>query len=156
MQGEGRTSLLKRINMTIDYRFWQLFIFWGKVAGGFIAFGTAVGIVHRTLIGPVFKRVREINDTVSLLATNHLPHIQKSLNDQDVVLSTLKTDVTKASQKIEEFGDGLHETKETVAMLNSALIAHLENVLESAPRKKNAVRVNRSAGVSSRSPRNIG
>ena len=139
--------------MAIDYRFWQQFVFWGKVAGGFIAFGTAVGIVHKTLIGPVFNRVKLINETVTTLANNHLPHIQASLDNQDAVLGTLKTDVEKANRKIGEFGDGLHETKETVAMLNSALIAHLENVLESAPRKKNAVRVDRSTKISARAPR---
>jgi hypothetical protein len=139
-----------------NYQFWIQFIFWGKVAGGAVALGTVIAIVHRSVIGPILGRVLEINKTVTLLADNHLPHIQKSLNNQDVVLGALKTDVAKATMKIDEFHGGLGETKEAVASLNSALMTHLENASqESALRKKRAIRVDRAARVSPRSPQNI-
>ena len=128
--------------MIIDYGFWGHFIFWGKVAGGAVALGTVIGLVHRSVIGPILGRVLEINETVTLLANNHLPHIQKSLNSQDVVLGALKTDVEKSAMKIDEFHGCLVETKESVVMLNSALMTHLENASqqESALRKKRNAR----------------
>lgn len=123
--------------MFIDYKFWGRFIFWGKVAGGFMAFGSAAAFLHSKLVNPIFKRVKTINETVTALATNHLPHIQKSLDDQDVVLRELETNVRAGNEKIEQFGDGLRETKESVATLHNAFLQHLNNVSkESAPKKK--------------------
>ena len=118
--------------MFIDYKFWGHFIFWGKVAGGFVAFATVAGFIHAKLVSPVFNRVKTINETVTLLAENHLPHIQSSLNAQDVVLKTLQTNVEAGNKKIEQFGTDLDNNKQRVDELHTAFLTHLEN----APRKR--------------------
>ena len=152
----GRRLPLNLTHMVIDYKFWAHVIFWGKVTGAVATFGGVIGFLHKTLISPVFKRVKAINETVTQLATNHLPHIQTSLNAQDVVLEELKSDVAKGTQKIQHFGEGLNETKDTVAMLHEALLTHLQKTSEEVPRKKHhAVRESSTAGLGARPSRGV-
>ena len=122
-----------------DQIFLQHFIFYGKVAGAVVAFGTLAAVFYRTLVSPVVRKVVHINETVSTLAGNCIPTIQRSLDAQDKVLEEVKKDVQQSKETITQYGEGLEETKQTVGLLHSALLTHLENSsAEKAKKKRHA------------------
>lgn len=112
-----------------DQIFLEHFILYGKVAGASVAFGTVTAVLYRALISPVVRKVVHINETVSTLAVNCIPTIQRSLDAQDIVLKDLRTDVTK-------FGQSLNETKNTVSALDVAFTNHLESVSKEKVKKR--------------------
>jgi ribosomal protein L7/L12 len=125
----------------IPHTFWGTFVFYGKVAGSIISLGVLISFVYSKMISPVVRKVVDINETVTALAKNHLPHIQASLNAQDTVLAEVKKDVQQSKEKITQYGEGLAETKQTVHMLHSTLLNHLENTsAEKAKKKKRHAR----------------
>lgn len=83
----------------------------------------------------VFKKVSYTNDSVQLLMTNHLPHIQQSLNAQDETLKNITSDVRDMDTKVTGFGTRLDDTKVSVDNLNVALINHIENSKEKKRKK---------------------
>lgn len=79
----------------------------------------------------IFKRVSEINSSVTLLTTNHLPHIQASLDSHTTALGTLASDFRDMDTKITGYSQRLDDTKDSVDALNVAFIQHLSKVQES-------------------------
>ena len=79
----------------------------------------------------IFKRLSEINSSVTLLKTNHLPHIQASLDSHTATLNTLKSDFRDMDTKITGYSQRLDDTKDSVDALNGAFIQHLARVQES-------------------------
>jgi hypothetical protein len=79
----------------------------------------------------IFKRVSEINTSVVLLKTNHLPHIQASLDSHTTALGTLASDVRDIDTKMSGYSRRLDDTKDSVDALNGAFIQHLARVQES-------------------------
>lgn len=70
-------------------------IFYGEVTTAVIAI---VGAIYTGFVW--FKTINETNSKVSLIFTNHLPHIAESLNAQDVALAGLKSDVHQVRQDV--------------------------------------------------------
>lgn len=99
------------ISMATEPRtFVQQLRFWGAIAGAMTPIATICGFIWSKLISPVLKKIKSIYDTVGELATNHIPHIQKSLEAQDIVLGDLKRDMQSTKQEVGTL-------KETVATL---------------------------------------
>lgn len=120
----------------------QEFYLYAKVIG---ASGAAVSTVYGIVkyLGASYRQFKNTSDTVTLLATNHLPHIQKSLDDHGVFLTTLSSNVTTLSSdvrdvstKVEGMEQRLDDTKKGVSMLGESFLRHLENTSRDPVRKK--------------------
>lgn len=92
-----------------------------------MAFVSALGYVYSKIVRPVVGRVKEINDTVLLLSTNHLPHIQASLNRQDDVLKVLVDESSKSKVEIEACATRQIDMKKSIDTIGEALLTHLNN-----------------------------
>ena len=91
--------------------FLHRFIFYGEVVG---AAATIGGAIYTGFVW--FRTINETNKTVELLASNHLPHIQTTLSNQDVALAGLKSDV--------------HQVREDVSTVSKRLDDHLNFSME--------------------------
>lgn len=89
----------------------------GLVYAGFKGFYGAVGFVHDTR-----NSFLETRDTVKLLATNHLPHIQESLNNQDVAIAGLRSNMRNLDTSLADHVKRFEDTKKSVDKINDALI----------------------------------
>ena len=109
--------------------FFNLVMFWSKILG---ALGTAVGVLYgffKWLLPkvPFVKQVNETSLKLDSLMNNHLHTIQSSLNAQDGVLTTIKSDVKNLDTKIEGVNDRLEDTKKGVHTLGESFLRHLED-----------------------------
>jgi hypothetical protein len=95
-------------------------------AVGFVL--SILGVVSGGLkwVFAVFKKLTEINSTIELLATNHLPHIQKSLDDHTEALQGIKLDVGILGNRMENHETRLNDTREGLKAVHTTLIKHLE------------------------------
>ena len=78
----------------------------------------------------IFKRVAETNRNVILLTTNHLPHIQASLDDHSKSLIAVVSDIRDMDTKISGYSQRLDDTKSAVDSLNGAFLNHLNTTRE--------------------------
>lgn len=109
---------------------------YAKVIG---AIGSAATVLYGVYkyFRAVYKQRKSIDATVNLLATNHLPHIQASLDAHGEILKNLTSDVRDVGTKVEGMEQRLDDTKKGVHTLGESFLRHLENVSkESAPRKR--------------------
>jgi hypothetical protein len=111
--------------------FWSEIIFIGKVAGGAataltVAYSFGKWVFPRL---PFIGRMIETQDSVQLMLTNHLPHIQSSLTAQDKVLGGIQTDLGHLNKRQDDMHNGLHT-------LGESFLRHLEASSKEAPRKK--------------------
>jgi hypothetical protein len=120
----------------------QRLFFWGKVAGALGAFGGILWPVIRFL-RKWFKKVCETHDTISLLATNHIPHIQESLKEHGEALSGIRSDVRQLGTVVEGVNTRLEDTKTGLHSLGIEFVRHLahtseepEEVVVEPPKKK--------------------
>lgn len=86
----------------------------GAVIKGFFS---AMGAFHDTR-----ATFRETRDTVHLLATNHLPHIQESLNKQDIAIEGLRSNVRNLDTSLADHITRFEDTKKSVDKINEVLI----------------------------------
>ena len=59
----------------------------------------------------VFQQRKKISDTVELLATNHMPHLQASLDAHGESLRILSSDVRNIDTKVDSVEQRLDDTK---------------------------------------------
>ena|ERR1017187_5682093 len=97
----------------------ELVYLYGKVLG---AIGAGVGTLTGTYkyLRSAHNQRKSMNETVALLATSHLPHIQQSLDSHGEML-------TKLSSTVELNSTRLEDTKKSVHLLGEAFVRHLEN-----------------------------
>ncbi len=96
---------------------------------------TALGFVVGGLkwIITVFKKLTKINSTIELLATNHLPHIQSSLDAHTEALQGIKKDVAVLGTRMENHETRLGDTRGELKIVHASFLKHLE---ESAKKRK--------------------
>ena len=88
----------------ISPHFWHAFIFYGKVVGAAASFVTFAGLAYRYLIHPVIRGVSTINKTITEFATNHLPHLQSTLDKHSQALEEIKSDNQKQNETLVAYG----------------------------------------------------
>jgi hypothetical protein len=96
-------------------------IFYSKVVGSVSTIGGLIWAAFNWL-----KRVSETNRNVNLLITNHFPHVEKTLEDQNVVLQEIKSDVRASDLKIASVSQRLDDTRAGVHTLGESFLRHLE------------------------------
>jgi len=120
----------------------QEFYLYAKVIG---ATGSAITAFYGAYkyFSAVYKQRKSIDETVTLLATNHLPHIQKSLDEhgrmfeaQNRVLQTITSDVRNVGTKVDGIESRLEDTKKGVHTLGESFLRHIESVTKEPPRKR--------------------
>lgn len=105
--------------------------FWGKVIG---PISTTSGILYG-----LFRWVRTTSDTnknVSLLMTNHFPHMQDCLDAHGTALQGIKSDFRELNTKVDSVGTRLDDTKKGVQVLGESFLRHLENSSKESGKKK--------------------
>jgi hypothetical protein len=110
---------------------WNEIIFIGKVASG-AATALTIGYSFARWVGPRLPfvgRMIETQNNVSLMMSNHLPHIKQSLDSQDQVLGTIETNVAHLTKRQDDMHKGLHT-------LGESFLRHLEASSKETPRKK--------------------
>lgn len=106
-------------------------IFWGKVAGGATAIGSIVWGFIKWL-----GQISETNRNVTLLASNHIPHLQDALDAHGAALHGIKSDVRDLGTTIEGVSQRLDDTRAGVHTLGEAFLNHLENASKEPEKKK--------------------
>jgi len=71
--------------------------------------------------------VRETNENVGLLLSNHLPHIEKAIKAHDETLVSLQSDVRTIDTKLDAQSQRLDDTKAAIHVLGESFLRHLEN-----------------------------
>lgn len=119
--------------------FWHSIIFYGKVAGGLASIGTLLGLFHKYIVMPSFRKVVHINDVLTKFDTNCLPTMQRSLDNQDVVLGDLITGHKELKDQVATFTVRQNVVEKAVGTMHTSLLNHLENV--SREKRKSKVKV---------------
>jgi hypothetical protein len=111
------------------------FYYYSKVVG---AVGTAAGTLYGIIawLRAGYKEVKNTNDNVALLMTNHFPHLQSTLTAHGDALGVLSSDVRNVSTKVDGIESRLEDTKTGVKVLGESFLRHLENASRETPRKK--------------------
>ena len=119
-------------NVTVLALFWKPMVpsieqiyFYAKIVS---SVGAAIGVIYGSLryLHSAYQQRKKLNDTVILLATNHLPHIQQSLEEHGKVMVELKSDMNTVSVRLSGVSDRLEDTAKGVHTLNEALLRHLD------------------------------
>ena len=109
---------------------------YAKVIG---SIGSAAGVLYgiiRWLLA-TYQQAKKTTENFELLMTNHLPHIQASLDAHGGTLHSLSSDIRDVNTKVEGIETRLDETKKGVHTLGESFLRHLEATSkESTPRKK--------------------
>lgn len=108
--------------------FWHAIIFYGKVAGGIGSIGTLIGLTHKYLVGPMFRKVVHINDVLTKFDTNCIPTMQRSLDNQDTVLGELVIGHKEFKDQMVSFAIRQNFVEKQVGSMHTSLLNHLENV----------------------------
>jgi len=88
---------------------------------GSVVFGASKFIVKR------IQNVLHLGDNVSLLLTNHVPHLQTALDANREQMVSIASDVRSLDTKIDGVCDRLEDTRAGVHTLGESFIRHLEN-----------------------------
>lgn len=110
-------------------------ILWGKIAGSFSALG---GLIYGCLKGPIkwIHQVLDTHENVSLIITNHLPHLSEAVKEQGAALQELKTDVRETSIKMDGINQRLDDTKAGLHTLGQAFLNHIEHASKVDKKRK--------------------
>jgi hypothetical protein len=114
----------------------EQYYLYAKVIG---ATGSVVSILYGIFswLKKTYKQAQTTSDNVSLLMTNHFPHLQATLSKQDDMLNTLSSDIRDVSTKVDGLEVRLEDTKTGVKVLGESFLRHLENTSrEPASRNK--------------------
>lgn len=74
-----------------------------------------------------YRTVKSTNDNVTLLMTNHMPHIQRSIDEHSDTLLSIQSDVRDMGTKLSGYNTRLDDTKNAVHSLGTAFLQHVEN-----------------------------
>lgn len=110
-----------------------------KIAGAVSTVsGSCYGFFHWVL-RPV-KKIMETNDTVSLLAANHIPHIEQAIEAHTTALQGLKSDMRSADVKVDGLCNRVDDLKGAVHTLGESFIQHLENASQERVSKRKRIK----------------
>jgi hypothetical protein len=103
----------------------QIYLY-AKVIG---SIGSAAGVIYGVLkwLTASYQQTKKTNQNFELLMTNHLPHIQASLDTHGTILQALSSDVRDVSTKVDGIETRLEDTKLGVHTLGESFLRHLEN-----------------------------
>jgi hypothetical protein len=106
--------------------FWIELIAISKAIG---AVATVSGILYGGVkwLVSIFKSVQETNNKIDLLTTNHIPHLQASLDEHTQTMQEIKSDVRDIGTRVEGHAERLEDTKKAVHTLGEAFLQHLQN-----------------------------
>lgn len=90
------------------------------MAGG-VVWGIGKFIVSK------IQNVLHLGDNVSLLLTNHVPHLQTALDESNKQIVSLASDVRSMDTKIDGVCERLEDTREGMHKLGESFVRHLEN-----------------------------
>ncbi len=113
----------------------EQFYIYAKVIG---ATGSAITVLYGVFgwLRKTYRQAQLTSDNVSLLMTNHFPHLQSTLNKQDEVLNVLSSDVRNVATKVEGMEQRLDDTKLGVHALGESFLRHLETTSRESVSKK--------------------
>lgn len=99
---------------------------YAKVVG---SIGSAAGVIYGMLkwLTATYRQAKKTNENFELLMTNHLPHIQASLDAHGGTLHSLSSDVRDVATKVDGIELRLDDTKKGVHTLSESFLRHLEN-----------------------------
>jgi preprotein translocase subunit SecD len=103
--------------------YWSKII--GEVGGASTVLITAVVAIFKYLKA-VYKQRQQLNDTVTLLATNHVPHLQKALDEHGGMLVNITSDVRDIGTKMQGVEDRQEDLRRGVHTLGDSFLRHLE------------------------------
>jgi hypothetical protein len=98
------------------------------VASGTVITGFVWGLVKGFF--SIYYTVRETKNTVHLIATNHLPHVQESLNRQDTAITEIKGSVQQVENRLADHVTRFEDTKKFVDKINESLIQSAVNHIQ--------------------------
>jgi len=105
-------------------------------------FGVGASLVSTAVIGllkwmtAMFRKLSDTNKTITLLTTNHLPHIQAALETHTETLSAMRSDIRDIDTKMTVYGQRLDGTNTAVEAINEAFVRHLEHAPDTKRRKR--------------------
>lgn len=113
----------------------QELYFYSKVIG---SVGTAVGVIYGILnwMRATYKQNKLTNDNVALLMSNHLPHLQSSLDSHGDALGILSSDIRNIGTQVEGVEKRQEDLRKGVHTLGESFLRHLENTSKESPRKR--------------------
>jgi hypothetical protein len=111
------------------------FYYYSKVVG---ATGSAIGFIYGAIswLRSAFHEVKKTNENMELLMSNHLPHIQSSLDSHGDALGVLSSDIRDVGTKVDGMEKRLEDTKTGVKVLGESFLRHLENTSKETVKKK--------------------
>src|SRR5271154_6039784 len=91
--------------------------------------GVGGGVIYKVskYIVSKIQNVLHLGDNVSLLLTNHVPHLQIAMDENGKQMVALASDVRSLDTKIDGVCGRLEDTKTHVSELNTSFLRHLEN-----------------------------
>lgn len=111
---------------TLNPAVWQNLILAGKVIGALSTF-CGVGYALLCWLGAIFERkLKGLNGNVELLMTNHLPHVQKGIDEMHSSINDFKVGMARVEATVEGMGTRLDEGKEEIRALGTAFTQHLQ------------------------------
>lgn len=114
---------------------WLQIYLYAKVIG---SIGSAAGVLYGLLkwSTATYRQAKKTNENFELLMTNHLPHIQASLDSHGGTLHMLSSDIRNVGTKVDGLESRLEDTKTGVKVLGESFLRHLENVAIEPKKRK--------------------
>ena len=113
----------------------QGFYLWSKVIA---AAGSAVGVIYGIIswLRAAYHQIKKTNDTMELLMSNHLPHIQTSLDSHGDALGVLSSDIRDVGTKMDGMEKRQEDLRKGVHTLGESFLRHLENTSKETKKRK--------------------
>jgi hypothetical protein len=83
-----------------------------------------------------YNQAQKTSDNVTLLMTNHFPHLQQSITKQDVILDNLSSDLRNVTTTVGGIEQQQEDLKVSVRGLSDSFLRHLEFVADQPKKKK--------------------
>lgn len=117
----------------------QEFYLYAKAVG---AIGSAVGVIYGLVkwLSATYHQVKKTNENFELLMTNHIPHLQSSLNEHGESLNHLSSDIRDVSTKVDGLEARLEDTKVGVHTLGVSFLEHLQKTSKEPVSRKRTKR----------------
>jgi hypothetical protein len=114
---------------------WQQIYLYAKVIG---SIGSAAGVIYGMLrwLAATYQQAKKTNENFELLMTNHLPHIQASLDSHGGTLNHLSSDIRDVGTKVDGMEKRQEDLRRGVHTLGESFLRHLENTSKESVKKK--------------------
>ena len=113
----------------------EQFYLYCKVIG---AVGTVAGVLAGgfSWLRRTYNQAQKTSDNVTLLMTNHFPHLQESINKQDIILDNLSSDMRNVTTKVSGIEHRQEDLKLSVHSLSDSFLRHLEYASDEKKKKR--------------------